>query len=85
MKKIEDSRKKSINNVKKYIIDLRIELDSIEKDLDSNDKYKNMKSCYYGVAMMECLKNIDNEVDKLLRKSENILSHHPLKPPELLI
>lgn len=85
MKKIEDSRKKSINNVKKYIIDLRIELDAIEKDLDSNDKYKNMKGCYYGVAMMECLKNIDNEVDKLLRKSEKILSNHPLKQPELLI
>lgn len=70
MKKIEDYRKKTIKNIKKYIITLRKKLDDIEKDLDSNDKYKNMKACYYGVAMGNCLKNIDDEVAKLLEKTE---------------
>jgi molecular chaperone GrpE (heat shock protein) len=70
MKKVEDYRKKAIKHAKKYILRLRKVLDAIEKDLDSNDAYKNMKGCYYGIAMVKCLKNIHDEVYKLLEKNE---------------
>jgi hypothetical protein len=65
-------KKDTINNVKNYLIKLREQLDEIEKDLDSDDDYKNMKACYYGVALSICCKDIPNKIDELIASSEKL-------------
>jgi hypothetical protein len=72
MNKNEVYRKKTINNIKEQMMWLRQQLDEIEEDLNSDDEGKNIKACYYGIALRNCIQNLQDEVDKLIKKSIDV-------------
>ena len=54
-----------IKQIKNNFIQLRETLDNIEKDLDSEDNFESLGAIYYGTALIACLNNIADEIDKL--------------------
>lgn len=68
MKKKQGIRIKCIKQIKENFIQLRETLDNIEKDLDSEDNFESLEAIYYGTALITCLNNIADEIDKLSDK-----------------